>query len=286
MASAQLAPGPTRPWCTDSHCSRFATKFMQSEPWTHHLKCSDHLLCHRDGPHCSICSDWEMESGNQFEAIHRVLLLAIHRVRWHASCHQADDADTTSEDGSVRSEPPSMIYDPSPPAAEVEVQASSPVKVDRLPTGHWGNTPSGSETEKSDSRRPLLSSKRVRKKVGGGGGGGGGSPKRSSSQSYPIDSTSDAHVRGRKGTKGQDRDDHTTKKRGSSPLHSKLRSRSETWTAAVFRSPPPVDRTRPAPVPAPCWIPRVREAQSICFSAPAPGPALDQGQAQMPIPAS
>ena len=159
MASAQLAPGPTRPRCTDSHCSRFATKFVQSEPWTHHLKCSDHLLCHRDGPHCSVCSDLEMESWDQFEAV--AARLAIHRERRRASRHQADDADTTSEDGSVRSEPP---------AAEVEVQASSPVKVDRLPTGRRGNTPSGSETsseeENSDSRRPLSSSKKVKKKSG------------------------------------------------------------------------------------------------------------------------
>ena len=173
MASAQLAPGPTRPRCTDSHCSRFATKFVQSEPWTHPLKCSDHLLCHRDGPHCSVCSDWEMESWDQFEAV--AARLARRRERRRASGHQADDADTTSEDGSVRREPPSMILEPSPPAAEVEVQASSPVKVDCLPTGRRGNTPSGSETsseeENSDSRRPLLSSKRVKKKGGGGGGG-------------------------------------------------------------------------------------------------------------------
>ena len=143
MASAQLAPGPTRPRCTDSHCSRFATKFMQSEPWTHHLKCSDHLLCHRNGTQSPICSDWEMESWDQFEAV--VARLARRRERRRASGHQADDADTTSEDGSVRSEPPSMIFEPSPPAAEVEVQASSPVRVDRLPTGQRGNTPSGSE---------------------------------------------------------------------------------------------------------------------------------------------
>ena len=301
MASAQLAPCPNRPRCTDSHCSRFATKFVQSEPWTHHLKCSDHLFCHRNGPHCPICSDWEMESWDQFEAV--VARLARRRERRRASGHQADDADTTSEDGSVRSEPPSMIFEPSPPAAEVEVQASSPVRVDRLPTGQRGNTPSrpsGSETsseeENSDSSRPPSSSKMVKK--GGSSkhssskspGSKKGGSKRSSSHSYPIDHPSDSHGRGRKSAKGQDRDVHTSKERSSSPLHSKSRSRSETGTAAVFRSPPPVDRTRTAPVPTPPGFrpldPQARQAQSVRFSAPAPGLAFDQGQAQMPFPAS
>ena len=117
-----------------------------------------------------------------------------------------------------------------------------------------------------------------------------GGRKRSSSHSYPIDPPSDSHGRGRKSTKGQDRDDHTPKERGSSPLHSKSRSRSETGTAAVFPSPPPVDRTQSDPVPTPSGIrsldPRAQEAQSVGFSAPAPGPALDQVQAQMPFPAS
>ena len=90
--------------------------------------------------------------------------------------------------------------------------------------------------------------------------------------------------------KEQDRDDHMSKERGSSPLHSKSRSRSETGTAAVFRSPPPVDRTRSAPVPTSSGIclldNRGQEAQSVGFSAPVTGPALDQVQAQMPFPAS
>ena len=109
-----------------------------------------------------------MESWDQFEAV--AARFARRRGRRRASGHQADDADTTSEDGSVRSEPSSMIYEPSPPAAEVEVQASSPVRVDRLPTGRRGNTLSGSETsseeENSDSSRPLSSSKMVKKKGG------------------------------------------------------------------------------------------------------------------------
>ena len=60
--------------------------------------------------------------------------------------------------------------------------------------------------------------------------------------------------------------------------------------AAVFRSPPPVDRTRSALVPTPSGIcpldSQAQEAQSVGFSAPALGPALDQVQAQMPFPAS
>ena len=74
-----------------------------------------------------------MQSWNQFEAV--AARLARRRERRRASSHKADDADTTSEDGPVRSEPPSMIYDPSPSAAEVESQASSSVKVDLLPPG-------------------------------------------------------------------------------------------------------------------------------------------------------
>ena len=194
-----------------------------------------------------------------------VARLARRRERRRAYSHQADDADTTSEDGSVRREPPSLIFEPSPPASEVEVQASSPVKVDRLPTGPRGNTPSGSERRTLIARRPLSSSKRVKEKGGRGGKGGGsskhssskspgsrkGGDQRSSSHSYPIDPPSDSHGRGRKSTKGQDRDDHTSKERGSSPLHSKSRSRSETGTTAVFRSPRPVDRTRSAPAGSP-----------------------------------
>ena len=127
MASAQLVTPSSH--CADSHCSKFAIRYVVDEPWTHHRTCSNHLVCCRDGSHCRVCEKWGEEV---WDGLERLLARLAARQERRRKAGKASDTGSTSE-GSLFPEGRLVIDEV--PALEVEVETSLPGKSPRVSHG-------------------------------------------------------------------------------------------------------------------------------------------------------
>ena len=93
MASAQVVIPSSR--CADSHCSRFAVRFVSAEPWTHHRTCSNHLVCRRDGSHCRVCEGW---GDAEWDGLERLMVRLAARQEKRRKAGRLSDTGSTSED--------------------------------------------------------------------------------------------------------------------------------------------------------------------------------------------
>ena len=146
MATAQLVASYAR--CADTHCSRFAIRYVESEPWTHHRTCSTHVVCTRDGSHCRVCEHW---SEGDWDGLERLLarLAACQERRRKAG--KISDTGSMSED-SVLSEGRLIIDEH--PAMEVEVETSLPGKSPRVSSEARGRASSSERSPLGDRSRP------------------------------------------------------------------------------------------------------------------------------------
>ena len=136
MATAQLVALYTR--CADSHCSPFAIRYVESQPWTHHRTCSTHVVCSREGSHCRVCEHW---SEGDWGGLERLLA----RQERRRKARRTSDTGSLSEN-SVLSEGRLIIDEQ--PAMEVEVETSLPGKSPRVSSEARGRA-SGSERSPS-----------------------------------------------------------------------------------------------------------------------------------------
>ena len=143
MASAQLVIPSSR--CADSHCSRFALRFVSAEPWTHHRTCSNHLVCRRDGSHCRVCEGW---SEATWDGLERLMARLAARQEKRRKAGWLSDTGSTSEDSLL---PEGRLIIDEMPAKEVEVETSLPGKSPRASPEARGRA-SGSERSSSGDR--------------------------------------------------------------------------------------------------------------------------------------
>ena len=143
MAFAQLAIPSAR--CADSHCSRFAIRYVSAEPWTHHQTCSNHLVCRRDDSHCRV---WEGWSDATWDGLERLMARLASRQEKRRKAGRLSDTGSTSEDSLL---PEGRLIIDETPASEVEVETSLPDKSPRASPEARGRA-SGSEGSPSGDR--------------------------------------------------------------------------------------------------------------------------------------
>ena len=93
MAAAQLVAPFAR--FADTHCSRFAIRYVESELWTHHRTCSIHVVCSKDGSHCRVCEHW---SEGDWEGLETLLVHLAARQEKRRKAGKVSDTGSTSGD--------------------------------------------------------------------------------------------------------------------------------------------------------------------------------------------
>ena len=244
MASAQLVTPSSR--CADSHCSRFAIRYVLDEPWTHHRTCSNHLVCRRDGSHCRVCEKW---SDEVWDGLKRLMARLAARTERRRKAGKVSDTGSTSED-SLFPEGRHVIDEA--PAMEVEVETSLPGKSPQVSPEARGRA-SGSERspsgDRSGSARPSPARGSGRKK----------GSKSSSSSSRRAESGREG---GAKHSSSASSSSHKKKKSSSSSSgEAKKRSRDRSPHRSPARSSLPgtprgSQVEAPGPLPSPPRIPR------------------------------
>ena len=242
MATAQLVASYTR--CADSHCSRFAIRYVESQPWTHHRTCSTHVVCSREGSHCRVCEHW---SEGDWGGLERLLARLAVRQERRRKIGKTSDTGSLSED-SVLSEGRLIIDEQ--PAMEVEVETSLPGKSPRVSSEARGRA-SGSERSPSGDRSGPSRPSPAR------GSGKKKSSKGSSSSSRRAESGREGGVKHSSSSSSS----HKKKKSSASSGEAKKRSRDR----SPVRSPPPASlpgtpresrSEAPGPLPSPPLVTR------------------------------